>query len=202
MKILFILFLVLIPIKSLSQNNSEINENKWYGSNYIGFATIEIKETSKFNASVFGVAIGKEILNFGSNYKLLAGIDYQRINGNIPNMDDYLTNHNLKIPLNLSYNIFVSENTKIPLQIGVYSSYLFHSIVENVSLNQKNSESGLGFNFGLETFLGFTHFLNETVGFQIGLLSQGDLFQSYKNEFSELQIKNLHALRFGLLLDL
>lgn len=202
MKICTILYFIFIPLVSISQSNNEVFKNKWYGSNYVGFATIELKENTKYTASVYGIAISKEIFNLSSEFKLMTGLDYQRMSGNSSKQDDYTINHILKVPINLSYNLFASEKTIIPIHIGIYSGYLLKSNTENVSINQKNSESGLGFNFGLETFLGFTHFLNESVGFQFGVTSQGDLFQIYKNKFPEMQIKNLHAFRFGVLLDL
>lgn len=199
--IILCILITLFTVQAKCQNSDKKNKGFWFGTNYIGFATLEYEKTAKLNATVHGVTFVKE-LPLNHKVHLLTGIEFQRMGFNLPDDGLFTQNQILKIPIYLSYNSVASKNTTLQIQAGFYLGYLLKSTEEALYLNQKNNETGLGFNFGLGTFIGFHHNLTECVGFQLGLVSQGDLFQNYKKEQTTLKITKLHAVQFGISLIL
>lgn len=192
--------IVLISLQSFGQNLKEKEKGFWFVNNYMGFAVLESEDSFKINTNVYGAVLGKEFM-LSKRFDLLTGVDVQRMRGNIPNSNFHLQSFTIKVPVSLSYNGTVSEKTSIQVQLGMYAGYLLKTTVEDPALDAGNIEKGLGFSFGAGTFIGFNHFVTENVGFQLGLISQGDLFHSFKEEYNTIKISDLHAVQFGILLN-
>lgn len=199
--ILFIALTLFIIDFSYSQEEMKGDTGYWFVSSYLGFLTLEQEDSFKTNATVVGGTVGKEFL-LNDKFSILLGVEMQNITANIPNSNFHLQNQSLQLPVFLSYRLYTYGKNALQFSAGVYSGYLFHSIVEEEALSIKNTEKGLGFHFGIGTFLGYKHYLNESLSFQLGLTSRGDFLQSYNEDYQKFKIKNLHAIQMGILVRL
>ncbi|MBA3987392.1 MAG: outer membrane beta-barrel protein [Flavobacteriales bacterium] len=192
------------PLCFFAQSTISIESNgKWLFSNYFGYATIELEDTFKSNSTVYGGFIGKEF-KIKESFSIASGIEHLRINTDyITSIEQLHTTFNfIQLPVQARLKYQPQNQTDLYFDIGIYGSYLYNSKVENILLNVEDNESDLGFNFGVKSSLGLIHNLNSNLYANLGISSQADLFQSYKNDNLKLKIKDLYAFHFGVGINL
>ncbi len=193
--------LILICIFFMHSSNAQIeypqNQNKgeWIVTNYFGYVILEVENTYKTNATIYGGTFAKEF-KLSESYSILAGVEHMRVRSDIQldGENAFISQNFLQVPVNIRMHVG-EDRTTLYLDLGLYGAYLYKSKVEIILEGFDETEKGLGFNFGLAGGFGVSHVVAQNLKFQFGIHTQKDVLQSYKD--AKIEISELYALRLG-----
>jgi hypothetical protein len=111
---------------------------------------LEAENNFKVNATLFEGIIGKEFF-IRDSLNLFTGVEFLNIRADFNDAlgnQFFISNNHINSPLSLQFETNQGEVISFFGSMGVYGSYLYSSIVENIASGVQVKESGLGFNFG------------------------------------------------------
>jgi len=199
MKLFLKLVCSLFFILQVNAQTESLNSQKgeWIITNYMGFATLEIENAFKTNAFVLGGFLGKEF-KISEHSFIISGIDHLRLRSDISiSGETVYMNHNfIQVPVKFRSLLHV-DRASFYAEIGIFASHLFLARTEIISQGINTKDTGIGFNFGLTAGFGMKYNLTNRYSVNLGLNTQSDLFQSYKNN-PEVTLSEVYMLQFGL----
>ena len=201
---LFVIF-VCSSVICFSQEVNNENSNGDFSAHYFfGNVTIELENNYKVNGTTVGGGVGKEF-NFNENYSLIVNVDFIRIQNEIPSSTNnnqlFQVNNFIKTPILLRYKPNFLEKTGLFAEAGIYASSLYNSKIEDILNDNEISDNMVGYNFGLQINIGIKYKINNSLSFNIGLNSYGDLFQLY-DDVPDFKILDSYSFQFGVGLKL
>ncbi|WP_082830737.1 outer membrane beta-barrel protein [Cochleicola gelatinilyticus] len=203
MKYFILVFLLLCITEAFSQQpEAALKEKKgeWIFTAYFGNATLTAKKSFKVNANVAGGFIGKEFV-VSNSFSLITGITNQHVRASYNDtqgLQSFITNNSLQLPVTARYSGDFESGFSYFVSFGGYGSYLYSATVENEISGQDDKIKGLGFNFGLVADIGIKKYFTEHLSISVGLKTQGDQFQSYKDDKQEFELTNVYLFEVGI----
>ncbi len=203
MRISFFCFaLFFCSICCFSQTSNQINKNNWdwFFANSIGFTTIEAKNSFKVNATVYGGIIGKEF-KLGRNSAIVTGVEILRIKADFNDSDNqqhYLNNNYINVPLTFQFSYLKEQKVSVYGGIGIYGSYLYKSVTENIVDDTDDTVKGVGANFGLQANIGSRFVLSDRFNFRLGIQSKTDILTYSDSSVQEFKLIDFYAFQFGI----
>ncbi len=173
-------------------------KGEWIITNNIGFATLEVENAFKTNTFILGGFIGKEF-RISECYYIISGIEHLRLKSDISVLGEtaYLNHNFIQVPVKIR-TLFHKERVTFFGEIGLYASHLYLARTEIVSQDINTKDTGLGFNFGVTAGFGMKYQITNRHSVNVGLNTQSDLFQSYKDSNPKVSLDEVYMLQFGL----
>lgn len=200
-KIFFLLFLATVSAMGFAQEpEQQTSKGNWIASAYFGNATLKGVDKFKANANVAGGFLGRDFF-LNENFSILTGITNMHVRADYFNAirgQVFITNNSLQVPITFRYRGNVFQKTSYYIGAGIFSSYLYNSTIESESLALEEKEKGIGLSFGLIGEAGIKHQFTNKLNFSIGMRTQGDQFNSYKDSKEKFELTNLYVFEIGL----